>query len=68
MPSTAFVLIGFVGTEPSLVSFEIGTWITIECTFSVASVSTLEDAAIDSTCRFWNGRSTPRSKIEPRST
>ena len=68
MPSTAFELIAFVGTEPSLVSFEIGTWITIECTFSVASVSTLVDAAIEIRCRFWNGRSVPRSNVEPRST
>ena len=68
MPSTAFELSGLVGTEPSLVSFEIGTWIAIEWTFSVASVSTLGDAAIGIRCRFWNGRSVPRSKIEPRST
>ena len=68
MPRTALALDASVGREPSRVRCLMGTWIAIVCTFSVLSVSTLFEAAIGIRCRFWNGRSAPRSNVEPRST
>jgi hypothetical protein len=56
-----------------MVTAEIGTWIAIECTFRWL-VAFTPAAGPEKTfspywaCRFSNGRRSPRSKIEPRST
>ena len=68
MPSTALALIGSDGTEPSRVSFRIGTWIAIVWTLSVAVASTPIAGDVAIRWRFWSGRRSPRSKIDPRST
>ena len=60
--------IGSDGTEPSRVSFLIGTRIAIVCTLSVAVASTPIAGTVAIRCRFCSGRRSPRSKIDPRST
>jgi hypothetical protein len=57
-----------VGSEPSRVRYRIGTCSAIVCTLRPLRLFTPALAAIGIRCRFWNGRSAPRSKIEPRST
>jgi hypothetical protein len=68
MPSTALELIGSVGIEPSRVSRLIGTWSAIVWTLSFAVASTPIAGEVAIRWRFWSGRRSPRSKIDPRST
>ena len=65
---TDFGDIGSVGVEPSAVRSIMGTWSAIECTLKSLVALTPGAAASDPMCRFWNGRRSARSKIEPRST
>ena len=59
---------------PFLVTDEIGTWIAIECTFRLlvaftpGAAGSFRPGMLNVVCRFWNGRRSARSKIEPRST
>src|SRR6202035_2262832 len=67
-PITAELLAALVGTDPCLVKSEIGTWIAIEWMVGVAVAPTPAAAGVGIRCRFWNGRRSARSKVEPRST
>ena len=57
---------------PLIVTAEIGTWIAIECTFrwlvALTPGALGRPGRPNVACRFANGRRSPRSKIEPRST
>ncbi len=57
-----------VGTEPSLVRSEIGTLMAMVWTLKPWTPLTPAAAADGMRWAAWNGRSVPRSKIEPRST
>ena len=67
-PITEELAITFFGLEPFLVRWEIGIWMAIVWMLSVLVASTAAAAALGIRCRFWNGRRSPRSKIDPRST
>src|SRR5271154_4545950 len=57
-----------VGWTHPRVSSLIGTWIAMLCTFRLASELMPAVAAPFRRKSGWNGRSSPRSKIDPRST
>ena len=46
----------------------MGTWMAIVWMFNAFVASTPGAAAVGIRWRFWKGRRSPRSKIEPRST
>ena len=54
---------------PGLVTWEIGIWMAIVCTLSrLLALTPCASAILLNALRCWNGRRSPRSKIEPRST
>jgi hypothetical protein len=67
-PMTDLALPGSVGVLPSRDRSFIGTCNAMVWTFTALVVLMPADAPSGMRWRSWNGRSTPRSKIAPRST
>jgi hypothetical protein len=67
-PITDVACAGSAGFEPSRVRWVFGTWTAIVWTLKARSASTPGAAGVGMRCRFWKGRRSSRSKIDPRST
>jgi hypothetical protein len=67
-PITDFGSAGSVGFKPSRVSIFFGIFSAMVCTLAPRVASTPGAFGVGIRCRLWNGRRSPRSKIDPRST